>query len=59
MTAEQATKLLETAKGLVPSGVYAVQRDDYLELRNDHMDKEETQDAVKGWAAHGFLAHYN
>lgn len=50
---------METAKGLVPSGVYAVQRDDYLELRNDHMDKEETQDAVKGWAAHGFLAHYN
>lgn len=59
MTAAQAMALLEAAKALVPSGVYAVQKGAYLEMRNDSMDREDTVKAVEEWAANGWQAHYN
>lgn len=59
MSEAEAEKVLKVAKEYVPQGVYAIRNGDYIELRNDVMNKEETQDAVRGWVAHGFEVYYN
>lgn len=52
--------ILKTASKQMPFGIYAVEKDDYCELRKDKFeDKEELRKAVAEYVQKGFKVHYN
>ena len=60
MTRKQLRGVLKAASSLMPFGIYAVQKDDVCELRNDEFDNaEELKKAVVAYKEKGFKVYYN
>ena len=60
MNRKQLRGVLKVASGLMPFGIYAVQKDDVCELRKDKFDNaEELKKAVWVYKEKGFKAYYN
>ena len=59
MTPAQAEKLIQEASSLVPSGIYAIQKGDYVEMRNDPLDPDEVLAKVQEFEDVGFQVFYN
>lgn len=60
MNRKQLRGVLEAASGLIPFGIYAVQKDDVCELRKDKFDNaEELKKAVGAYKENGFKVYYN
>lgn len=55
----QADALVQICGEEVPHGIYAVERENAVELRNDAMAPGEVAAAVKRWASDGWLVHFN
>lgn len=52
--------ILKVASKQIPFGIYAVEKDDYCELRKDKFEsKEELKKAVAEYEKKGFNVHYN
>ena len=52
--------VLKVTSEQIPSGIYAVEKDGFCELRKDKFDsKEELKKAVAEYAAKGFKVYYN
>ena len=57
---KQLRGVLKMASGLIPFGIYAVQKDDVCELRKDEFDNaEELKKAVVAYKEKGFKVYYN
>jgi hypothetical protein len=58
MSPEAITMILKMAKSYIPKGIYAVEDDGYVELKNETYDTSEelfnavTQYRMKGWRVH-------
>ena len=60
MNRKQLRGVLKVASGLMPFGIYAVQKDDVCELRKDEFDNAEgLKKAVGAYKENGFKAYYN
>ena len=60
MNRKQLRGVLKVASGLMPFGIYAVQKDDVCELRKDKLDNaEELKKAVGAYKENGFKVYYN
>ena len=60
MNRKQLRGVLKAASGLMPFGIYAVQKDDVCELRKDKFDNaEELKKAVGAYKEKGFKVYYN
>ena len=60
MNRKQLRGVLKSASGLIPFGIYAVQKDDVCELRKDEFDNaEELKKAVGAYKENGFKVYYN
>lgn len=60
MNRKQLRGVLKIASGLIPVGIYAVQKDDVCELRKDKFDNsEELKKAVVAYKEKGFKVYYN
>ena len=60
MNRKQLRGVLKAASSLIPFGIYAVQKDDVCELRNDEFDNaEELKKAVVAYKEKGFKVYYN
>jgi ABC-type molybdate transport system substrate-binding protein len=60
MTEEQAKGNLNVAKKLVPCGIYAVQKGDTIELKNQpYVYKQNLRKAVAEYVKRGFKVYYN
>ena len=60
MNRKQLRGVLKIASGLIPFGIYAVQKGDVCELRNDEFDNaEELKKAVVAYKEKGFKVYYN
>lgn len=60
MNRKQLRGVLKAASSLMPFGIYAVQKDDVCELRNDKFDNEEgLKKAVGAYKEKGFKVYYN
>lgn len=60
MNRKEYQGLLETAKEQVPMGVYAIEREDYAELRNDACtSKTKLKDMIRIFKSQGFKVYAN
>ena len=60
MNRKQLRGVLKIASGLIPFGIYAVQKGDVCELRKDKFDNaEELKKAVGVFKEKGFKVYYN
>ena len=60
MNRKQLRGVLKIASGLIPFGIYAVQKSDVCELRKDKFDNaEELKKAVGVYKEKGFKVYYN
>lgn len=60
MNRKQLRGVLKMASGLIPFGIYAVQKDDVCELRKDEFENaEELKKAVGAYKEKGFKVYYN
>ena len=60
MNRKQLRGVLKVASGLMPFGIYAVQKDDVCELRKDEFENaEELKKAVGVYKEKGFNVYYN
>ena len=60
MNRKQLRGVLKVASGLMPFGIYAVQKDDVCELRKDKFDNAEgLKKAVGAYKENGFKVYYN
>ena len=60
MNRKQLRGVLKVASGLIPFGIYAVQKDDVCELRKDKFDNsEELKKAVGVYKEKGLKVYYN
>ena len=60
MNRKQLRGVLKAASGLIPFGIYAVQKDDVCELRKDKFENaEELKKAVGAYKEKGFKVYYN
>ncbi|MCC8075726.1 MAG: hypothetical protein LIO95_07300 [Clostridiales bacterium] len=60
MSWKQYRSLLKVAGEMVPCGVYAVEKGDYAELRNDPCNsKTQLKEARRTWKAQGFKVYAN
>lgn len=60
MNRKQLRGVLKVASGLIPFGIYAVQKDDVCELRKDKFDNAEgLKKAVGAYKEKGFKVYYN
>lgn len=60
MPNEKAVALRKQAKTLHPCGIYAIQKQNKMELRRDtFQNKNEMKQAVKRWNAAGFIVFWN
>ena len=60
MNRKQLRGVLKIASGLIPFGIYAVQKGDVCELRKDKFDNaEELKKAVVAYKEKGFKVYYN
>ena len=60
MNRKQLRGVLKAASSLIPFGIYAVQKDNVCELRNDEFDNaEELKKAVWAYKEKGFKVYYN
>ncbi len=51
--------LLKVAKEQVPVGVYAVEKKDYAELRNDTCESKRLKEVIRTFKAQGFKVYAN
>lgn len=52
--------ILKVASKQIPRGIYAVEKDDYCELRKDKFEsKKELKKAIAKYIENGFKVHYN
>lgn len=54
MTEEKAEKLVALASELVPQGIYAIRKKDYIELMNAAMTKTQIKEARRHYKKLGF-----
>lgn len=60
MNRKQLRGVPKVASGLIPFGIYAVQKDDVCEPRKDKFDNvEELKKAVGAYKENGFKVYYN
>lgn len=60
MNKKHLNGILNIAKKKIPFGIYAIQKDDYCELRKDKFDSEdELRKNIADYEAKGFKVHYN
>ena len=60
MNRKQLRGVLKVASGLIPFGIYAVQKDNVCELRKDEFENaEELKKAVGAYKEKGFKVYYN
>lgn len=59
MTKKEAMRLVKIASEYVPMGIYAIQKNGYIELRNDPMDKDEIRKARKEYGKMGMKVYFN
>lgn len=60
MTRAEYQKLLEIASEQVPCGVYALEKSDYAELRNDACSsKTKLKELIRSYKGQGFKVRYN
>ena len=60
MNRKKYQEFLEVGKGQVPMGVYALEKDDYAELRNDACtSKTKLKDMIRIFKSQGFKVYAN
>ena len=60
MTRQERKRLLQIASDLVPFGIYAVERNNYCELKNESYElPSDLRDAVKAYKKEGYKVHAN
>ena len=60
MARKQLNSVLDIAKGQIPFGIYALEKDGICELRKDKFEsEEELKEAVSEHEAKGFKVLYN
>lgn len=60
MNRKEFQGLLQIAKEQVPKGVYAVEKGDYAELRNDHCTSTtQLKTLIRQFKSQGFKVHAN
>ena len=60
MNRKEYQGLMEVAKGQVPMGVYALEKNDYAELRNDACtSKTKLKDMIRIFKSQGFKVYAN
>lgn len=60
MPKEQADGVLKIAKANLSCGIYAINKDDIIELKNDVIEsKDELMKTVSDYARNGFKVYYN
>ena len=60
MSQERYRGLLEVAKGQVPMGVYALEKNDYAELRKDVCNsRTKVKDTIRRFKNQGFKVYAN
>ena len=60
MSRKEYQEFLEVAKGQVPMGVYALEKNDYAELRNDAcVSKTKLKDMIRIFKSQGFKVYAN
>lgn len=60
MTAEDVTTILRMASTYVPKGIYAVEDDGYVELKNETFETaEELREAIIRYRMKGLRVHCN
>lgn len=59
MTRKQARGLLELAGEQVPLGIYAVEKNNVIELRCDHLTKTKTKERRRQYMNMGFRVYAN
>lgn len=59
MSKKEVSGILSIAKSKVPKGIYALKKDNYLELRKDCIeDKEELKKEIAKYNQKGFLVYF-
>lgn len=59
MSKKEANGILSIAKSKVSKGIYAVKKDNYLELKNDCIeDKEKLKKEIAKYNQQGFLVYF-
>lgn len=60
MSRNEYEGLLQVTKEQVPIGIYAVEKRNYAELRNDtHVSKSKLKEAIRTFKAQGFKVYAN
>lgn len=60
MSRNEYEGLLQVAKEQVPVGIYAVEKRNYAELRNDtHVSKNKLKEAIRTFKTQGFKVYAN
>ena len=59
MTRKQARGLLKLAEEQVPLGIYAVEKNNVIELRCDHLTKTQTKERRRQYMNMGFRVYVN
>ena len=60
MSKEQADGVLKIAKANLSRGIYAIKKDDIIELKNDVIkDKNDLMKTVADYARNGFKVYFN
>lgn len=59
MARKQLDGILGIAKKQVSCGIYAVEKGEICELKNEQHDTEKIHEAVEGYKKEGFKVYYN
>ena len=59
MSHDEWRGLLGVFRECVPRGIFAVEKEDYGEMRKDALEGEELARAVEEWTANGWHVHAN
>lgn len=59
MSKKKYRGLLEIAKEQVPRGIYAVEKGDYAELRNDKCSTTQLKAMIREFRQKGYKVHFN
>lgn len=57
MSRKEAEGLLDLAKEQVPLGIYAVEKNNIIQLRNDHLTKTQTKEQRRQYMNMGFRVY--
>lgn len=57
---EKIRKVVNVGKNFVPHGIYAIEKDGIIEMKNEHYDNaSDLSDAIDDYARNGFKVYFN